>query len=93
MWASKTAGMPAGWDRVRRRVLRGSDVCYLCGKPGADEVDHLLPRHKGGSDEVTNLRPVHKFCHSRKSSAEGHARRRELRAARFRPAGRHPGSM
>jgi 5-methylcytosine-specific restriction endonuclease McrA len=56
-------------------------------------VDHVVPRHKGGGDEVDNLRPVHKFCHSKKSSVEGHARKRALRAARFRPTGRHPGSL
>jgi 5-methylcytosine-specific restriction endonuclease McrA len=93
MWSNRSAGMPAGWDKVRRRVLRGSSVCYLCNKPGADEVDHLIPRHKGGSDEESNLRPVHRFCHAKKSSAEGHARKRALRAARFRPEGRHPGSL
>jgi 5-methylcytosine-specific restriction endonuclease McrA len=56
-------------------------------------VDHFVPRHKGGGDEESNLRPVHRFCHSKKSSAEGHARKRALRAARFRPTGRHPGSL
>jgi 5-methylcytosine-specific restriction endonuclease McrA len=84
--------MPAGWSATRRRVLRKSDVCYLCHQPGADEVDHVVPRHQGGGDDESNLRSVHRFCHSKKSSAEGHARKRALRAARFRPSGRHPGS-
>jgi 5-methylcytosine-specific restriction endonuclease McrA len=82
--------MPAGWDKTRRRILRKSDVCYLCGSPGSDEVDHVRPRHLGGGED-DNLAPVHRSCHARKSSAEGHARKRALRAARFRPAERHPG--
>ena len=85
--------MPAGWAFTRKKILRTSDVCYLCGTGGADEVDHIVPRHRGGGDEESNLRPVHRFCHAKKSSAEGHARKRELRAARFRPNGRHPGRL
>lgn len=84
--------MPAGWDRTRRRVLRKSDVCYLCGLPGAEEVDHRVPRHLGGGEDDGNLFPVHRSCHGRKSAAEGHARKRELKARRRRPAGKHPGS-
>ena len=93
MWGSSRPSMPANWPVVRRKVLRLSDVCYLCGTRGADEVDHVIPRHKGGGDSVDNLRPVHRACHAKKSSAEGVNRQRELRDRRRRPAGRHPGAM
>ncbi len=66
-------------------------MCCVCHQPGADEVDHVVPRYLGGSDEATNLRPIHKACHARKSSSEGHARRRELAARRKRPQLKHPG--
>ena len=91
MW-DRTSKMPANWFRVRRQVLRQSDVCWLCHQPGADEVDHVIPRFRGGTDAADNLRPVHQVCHSRKSSAEGHARKAELKARRFRPKDRHPGA-
>ena len=93
MWASTSRPLPKNWAVLRRRVLRSSDVCSICGQSGADEVDHILPRHKGGSDEPENLRAVHRRCHARKSSAEGHARKNELRKLRYRPTGRHPGAL
>jgi 5-methylcytosine-specific restriction protein A len=93
MWSSVSPGMPANWFSVRRAVLRGSTVCSMCGQPGADEVDHIVPRSRGGSDDLTNLRPVHRACHASKSSREGVERRRALRANRVRPSGRHPGSL
>ena len=83
--------MGRGWDKTRRKVLRNSSTCYVCGQPGADEVDHIIPRFRGGSDSIENLRPVHVNCHARKSAAEGHARRAELRKLQSRPSDRHPG--
>ena len=47
--------------RIRARVLRESDVCWICGQPGADSVDHVVPRSKGGGNEPSNLRPAHLF--------------------------------
>jgi len=92
-WSASATPLPSGWNIVRRRVLRGSDVCQICGQPGADEVDHIVPRFRGGSDEPSNLRPVHRACHASKSSLEGHARRRELRRLRCRPVVKHPGRL
>ena len=84
--------MPAGWARTRRRVLRESDGCCVCGRDGADEVDHRVSRARGGG-EGSNLAPIHRGCHARKSALEGVARRRELAGLRFRRADRHPGSF
>lgn len=39
-------------------------VCHLCGAPGADTLDHLVPRSMGGTDELENLAPAHKSCNS-----------------------------
>ena len=91
MWDRKSH-MPAGWSATRRHVLDSSDVCYICGQPGADEVDHVLPRHRGGGEGRSNLQPVHRACHARKSSGEGNRRKAELKARRFRPKDRHPGA-
>jgi 5-methylcytosine-specific restriction endonuclease McrA len=68
---------------------RDGGLCQLCGRFGADEVDHVVPVAKGGSDDLTNLRSVHHVCHLRKSSAEGNAARWAVR--RTRPPERHPG--
>lgn len=93
MWAPRrSTPLPPGWERTRRRVLRASDICYICGRPGATEVDHIIPRSRGGG-EGTNIKPVHKACHSRKTAAEGHARQREIRSRRARPEQRHSGVL
>lgn len=43
-----------------RRILAASDVCHICGDPGADAVDHVIPLARGGSDtDPANLRPAH----------------------------------
>lgn len=47
------------WRRIRAAVLAASDVCHICGQPGADSVDHVLPLARGGTDDRSNLAPVH----------------------------------
>lgn len=42
-----------------RRLLAQNDVCWICGKPGADSMDHVIPLARGGSDTPSNLRPAH----------------------------------
>ncbi len=47
-------------------------ICHVCGEPGADQVDHVVPIAEGGRDHVDNLRPIHsKPCHDDKTKAEG----------------------
>ena len=59
-----------GWNGRRSRELRAATlaahgtVCHLCGLPGADTADHLVPRAAGGTNELDNLRPAHKACNS-----------------------------
>ncbi|QGH75629.1 HNH endonuclease [Mycobacterium phage DreamCatcher] len=90
-WGDSRPEMPPGWDKVRASVLQRSDICYVCGRRGADEVDHVKPRHQGGG-EGGNLRPIHSSpCHARKSAMEGVAQRAKLRAMKKRPPPRHPG--
>jgi 5-methylcytosine-specific restriction endonuclease McrA len=48
------------WRRVRARVLATSDLCGLCGHPGAREVDLIIPLSLGGDPlDPANLRPAH----------------------------------
>lgn len=76
--------------QVRKRVLREhAGVCHWCGKPGGDEVDHVVNRRSGGSDDLENLRPIHKYpCHNEKTQQEAQSARRK-RSHREPP--QHPG--
>lgn len=60
-----------GWQCIRDRILNASDVCYICGKPGADSVDHVIPKARGGTDDPSNLRPAHLHpCNRAKSDKD-----------------------
>jgi 5-methylcytosine-specific restriction protein A len=66
--------------RARYVMLRDRGVCHVCGRPLADQVDHVTPLGEGGADDVTNLAPIHaRPCHAAKTQAE--ARRARARAA------------
>lgn len=56
------------WQRVRAEVLSRSDLCHLCGLPGADTVDHIIPRAKGGTNDLRNLAPAHNQCNARRGA-------------------------
>lgn len=56
-------------DRIRRYVLaRDGTICWICGKAGANSVDHLTPRSAGGSDDPSNLAAAHLSCNSRRGT-------------------------
>lgn len=62
-WAGRYA------QRVTARVLaEQGNVCWLCGKAGANSADHVVPRAHGGTDEMSNLRPA---CVAPCNSARG----------------------
>lgn len=72
-------GVASGWEQQRqaKKVMKlYNGCCYLCGRPGAEEVDHLLPISQGGEDRIENKRPVHRLCHRTKTEAESRAARR-----------------
>lgn len=51
-------------------------ICHVCGKPDADQIDHVIPLAQGGLDELDNLRPIHsKPCHQQKTQSEARAGR------------------
>lgn len=69
-WGSSTRVKPAGWERIRRRVLRRDRwCCVVCGGR-ADVVDHLLPMAWGGGESMGNLRALCGRCHRAKSGHE-----------------------
>lgn len=52
-------------------MLAQSDVCHICGQPGSDAIDHVIPLSRGGADIPSNLKPAHHdvppYCNRRKS--------------------------
>lgn len=84
--------LPEDWpERVAETYRKKGRRC-LIKDPGclgrASEVDHIEP---GDDHSLANLRPACSKCHGRKSADEGNAMKARLKAARFRPARRHPG--
>jgi len=56
-----------GWGVTRSRILqRDNYTCYLCGRYGADSVDHIIARTNGGSDNDDNLAAAHLTCNMMK---------------------------
>lgn len=48
------------FQRLKVRVIRrDGGICHLCGQPGADSADHLIPHSQGGTDAMSNLAAVH----------------------------------
>jgi len=47
-------------------VAHYGSTCHLCGRPGADTVDHLVPTSVDPSLrwEMSNVRPAHFSCNS-----------------------------
>jgi len=52
--------------KMRIRILEMSDICWLCGQPGADTVDHIIPLSIDPSrgEDPTNRLPAHRSCNS-----------------------------
>ena len=67
--------------RAKRIIRRDGGICYVCGKPGADQADHVVARSNGGPDIDENLAAIHATpCHQAKTAEEAaDARRRHPR--------------
>lgn len=91
---SGTSARTRGRAGVKRRrlLLRLHDgICHVCGLPGADEVDHVIPLARGGADSIENMRPIHaEPCHAEKTKLEA-AAGRGGGARRRREPEAHPG--
>lgn len=69
--------LPKDWNTRRNIVLkRDKGICHICGEPGSDSVDHVIP---GEDHSLENLSPAHlnvpPYCHRYKSSVEGNKAR------------------
>lgn len=64
------------WQRVRKQILADSDICWICGHPGADTIDHIVPVSQGGAYfDRANLRPACSSCNKRKGNGTRRRRR------------------
>ena len=52
------------YKALRQRILADHPHCAICGRPGADTLDHIQPLELGGTNEEHNLRPAHRSCNS-----------------------------
>lgn len=64
-------------------MRRDKGICYICNKPGADTIDHVV---QGDDHSLENLKAVHDrtppHCHRKKSSSEGHQAKQGMRPKR-----------
>lgn len=89
--STRRGHLPADWSTVvvPRIMARDGRRCYLCGRLGADQVDH---KRNGDDHRDSNLAAVHGWpCHARKTAQEGNAARRARHGAARHPGERHPG--
>ncbi|MGE0138644.1 MAG: HNH endonuclease [Ilumatobacteraceae bacterium] len=58
--------------KIKVQVLaRHRNVCHWCHRPGADQIDHVIPLAEGGRDVLSNLAPIHADpCSKRKTQQE-----------------------
>lgn len=57
--------------RARYIIRRDDTICHVCGLPGADEADHIVPLAHGGADNADNMAAIHREpCHREKTDRE-----------------------
>lgn len=81
----KRTGRP--WQRIKARVIRRDrGICHICGRPGADTADHLVPVARGGAwYDPANLAAAHRRCNLSRGARSVGVARREARMRQ--PAG------
>ena len=71
------------WRRIRAYILSRSNICALCGKPGATTVDHVVPLSLGGDPyDLRNLRPACAACNFRRGNRMGPTKPDPIRTSR-----------
>lgn len=54
-------------DGVRARLAYFGYRCWICTKPDADSIDHVIPLGAGGPNFNSNIRPAHLGCNAGRS--------------------------
>lgn len=89
--ATRRGHLPPGWSTVvvPRILARDRRICHVCGRPGADQVDH---KQRGDDHRDSNLAAIHGWpCHARKTAREANEARRARRGILRHPGEPHPG--
>ena len=70
--ALRPRGGTRRWREIIRPAIleRDGGICWICGGPGADSVDHVIARTAGGTDDPANLRAAHMGCNNRRGVEE-----------------------
>jgi 5-methylcytosine-specific restriction endonuclease McrA len=56
-------GGPKAQRYVRLTLAEYGTTCWLCGLPGANSADHIIPISQGGAVyDLANLGPSHRSC-------------------------------
>lgn len=77
---ARTISGSAQQARAARIMRLHERRCHVCGKPMADQVDHVIPLAEDGADDESNLAPIHSVpCHRDKTLAEAERARRRTR--------------
>lgn len=83
--------LPKDWSYRRNAVFhrdseycnehrRKEAFCYICGKCGATEIDHI---EAGDDHDFENLAAICHTCHLQKTSQEGNQARRDQRVKQW----------
>lgn len=74
--ARSQLGGSAQQKRAQFILDRDDTICHVCGYPGADQADHVVPLAEGGLDTVENMAAIHSEpCHREKTDRESRAAR------------------
>lgn len=58
-------------QRAKFIINRDDTICHVCGRPGSDEADHIVPLAWGGADTAENMAAIHSEpCHREKTARE-----------------------
>lgn len=50
-------------EYVAATLREYGDICIICGRPGSNSADHVIPRAEGGAVyDLANLGPAHDRC-------------------------------
>lgn len=85
----RASRLPKDWNHRRELVMRrDKGICYLCGEPGADTVDHVNQSMED-DHSLSNLAAVHDVvephCHRYKTAQEGVRARQMNQPMKNRP--------
>ncbi len=69
------------YRRLRAAALDANDTCWLCGKAGADTIDHIIPTSRAPhlAKDPANWRPAHDHCNKARGNGPPPARRTRSR--------------